>query len=719
MPLLLLLTLLVTSIPCYANKPELVVPTGHSATVTSIAFSPDGRVLASGSFDRTIKLWDVSSGKEIGALPGHDGEVFSIAWSPDGRTLASGGNDSMVKLWSVSERRALRKIETRGSVSSVAFSPDGRTLAAGGFGSPSLWGAQSGRALRKLVDPPSRPARFDSGDIIECVAWSPDGSTLAVGTDGNNIKLWEAASRKELPTLDAQRKRIASLAFNPDGKTLVAGTTDGVIRVWSVPQGKLLRTISAHKGPLRALAFSPNGKTLASGGYDDVIKLWDTGSWDEQRTFPVSSRSSLALSFSPDGKTLAAVDHKTIKLWELDSGKEPTTLDAHSNAVFNVICSPDGKSLASANDDHTVRIWALDSGPPVRCLATYDKDNKFVAFSPDGKTLAAQGRTFRKPPEVNSNTIQLLDIGSGKELEKFSDSDWNHPIIWSPDGKMLAATLDRVLNIYDAGSAKRLHTQTGCASYTWSPNGKMLALGTNNGTLDLWDVASWRKSQSVVGYPGVFSCNGKREPTRGIVELISWSPDGNTLATEYGGEIKLWDSRTCKNIRTVTNSRFGKRPMYGAAALRADDGTDVFSASEYSSLAFSPDGGLLLSADKDGKSSIQLRDTASGKLLRILRGHTKSVIAASFTPSGKMIVSASFDKTIRLWDTASGTELARLFSFGSNDWVVVTPDGHFDASPGAMKMLYWRDGNQIVESDDLKKQFYVPGLLQKAIETLG
>src|SRR5271168_5660276 len=102
MPLLLLLTLLVTSIPCYANKPELVVPTGHSATVTSIAFSPDGRVLASGSFDRTIKLWDVSSGKEIGALPGHDGEVFSIAWSPDGRTLASGGNDSMVKLWSVS-----------------------------------------------------------------------------------------------------------------------------------------------------------------------------------------------------------------------------------------------------------------------------------------------------------------------------------------------------------------------------------------------------------------------------------------------------------------------------------------------------------------------------------------------------------------------------------------------------------------------------------------
>jgi WD40 repeat protein len=273
-----------------------------------------------------------------------------------------------------------------------------------------------------------------------------------------------------------------------------------------------------------------------------------------------------------------------------------------------------------------VKLWAMPEGRQIRTMEERGSV-KAVAFSPDGETLAVQGRTVRrKPPGLDSHSVQLLDIWSGNELYKLAGDNWFQPLMWSPDGTKLANTCwyDRILNNYDAASGKQLHTKDECQSYAWSPDSKSLAVGTNDGTIDLLDVASWRQLKSTVGYSG--------------------------FIVQGSNTIKIWD-------------------------------------------------------------------IASGKLLRDLKGHIGGVCSAVFTPDGKMIISASLDTTIRLWNTASGSELARLYSFGSDDWAVVTPDGHFDATPGAMKMLYRRDGNQILESDDLKKQFYVPGLLRKTISS--
>ena len=256
--------------------------TGHTNNVTSVAFSPNGCALVSGSTDKTIKLWDAASGQLLRTLTGHANSVSPVAFSPDGRTLVSGSADKTIKLWDAASGQLVRTLTGHAdAVSSVAFSPDGRALASGSRDKTiKLWDAASGQLLRTLTG---------HAYFVSSVAFSPDGRALASGSWDKTIKLWDAASgqllrRRLLRTLTGHTEGVIHVAFSPNGRTLVSGSTDKTIKLWDAASGQLLRTLTGHTGQLFSIAFSPDGRAFASGSWDKTIKLWDAASGQLLRT---------------------------------------------------------------------------------------------------------------------------------------------------------------------------------------------------------------------------------------------------------------------------------------------------------------------------------------------------------------------------------------------------------------------------------------------------
>jgi WD40 repeat protein len=287
--------------------------TGHSDSVWSVAYSPDGQTLASGSWDKTIKLWNVKTGNLLQTLTGHSDQVRSVAYSPDGQTLASGSSDKTIKLWNVRTGNLLQTLTGH---------------------SDSVW-----------------------------LAYSPDGQTLASGSWDNTIKIWDVKTGNLLQTLTGHSDSVYSVAYSPDGQTLASGSSDNTIKLWNVKTGNLLQTVTGHSHSVRSvayIAYSPDGQTLASGGWDKTIKLWDINTGNLLQTLTGHSDRVRSVAYSPDGQTLASgSDDNTIKLWNVKTGNLLQTLEGHSDLVFSVAYSPDGQTLASGGYDKTIKIWRL------------------------------------------------------------------------------------------------------------------------------------------------------------------------------------------------------------------------------------------------------------------------------------------------------------------------------------------------------------------------
>ncbi|TNE50615.1 MAG: hypothetical protein EP344_17235 [Bacteroidetes bacterium] len=655
----LLLLLAASVLP--AQTPRLVVPVGNTQDVNAAVFSPDGKYILTGSGGTLIgvrgeaKLWDLK-GHELLTFAGHDSDVSAVAFSPDGKQILTGSPDQTAMLWDLQGRKVQTFKGHNFGVYSVAFSPDGKQILTGsGDNTAKLWDLQ-GRVVRTFKGHTSS---------VTSVAFSPDGSQVLTGSDDNTAKLWDLQGRV-VRTFQGHTLGITTVAFSPDGQQVLTGSEDGLTKLWDV-SGRELQNFTIQPFGVQSVAFSPDGRQVLTGAKDGAVKLWDL----EGREIRVIKQTAWVTSavFSPDGqRILTGTKDYTARLWDLE-GREVQIFRGYASKITAVAIAPDGRRLVTGSEDKNARLWDVERRE-VRSLTGHTEQVKSVAFTSDGDRILTGG---------GDDMAKLWDL-QGREVKTFQHN------------RLFYATLTKVGDgdgvLTTGGNSAGYLTQwwnlqggkaasfTGpSSSYAVSPDGQSVLCRGNGYDMELRD----RTGKVLQTFSGGHNDN---------VMVAAFSPDGQQVLTgSVDKTAVLWDlqGRMVQTFKGHTASLF--------------------------SVGFSPDGRSVLTTSMD--NTARLWDL-QGKNIKTFK-HPHWVTSAAFSSDGRHVMTGSWDNTAKLWDVATGVELAMLLSVGTSDWVVASPSGLFDASPGAMHLLYFVAGLEVIELDQLKERYFEPGLLSRLL----
>ena len=607
---------------------DLMTLSGHQDNLTSVAYHPDGKWLASSSVDGTVGVWDAESGARLHTLEGHKEGVHCVVFSPDGKQLASCGKDWTIKLWNPESGELIRTlVGHRAGVHGLSYHADGRQLAScSSDHSAIVWDVETGQVVISL--------RGHKGTVTE-VVFSPDGKLLATSGDDNSVKLWDAETGQVDHTFHGQDVEglivyFSSVVFSPDGSRLAAASRDHDVKLWDVRTRKELRVCQGHTDLVSCVAFSPDGERLVSCGGDGTIRVWETASARQLLILRAHSGGAIqTVTFSPDGERLASVggDDKNITVWDAIHGQEPLILSSPLRAipspneiissVRGVALSPDGTRLAAATWGTSVKLVDLLTGKTVLRL----KGNKglvtHVVFSLDGTRLAAIGRTKL------TNSITVWDTATGESLVSKEEPVQNPGgfyvprISLSPDGKRVAAAgSGHSVKEWDIQSEDLLQTFKGHTNsvegVAYSSDGKLLASGSWDHRIIVWDTATGTPVHSLE--------SGDR-----FIRDVAFSPDGTRLAS-CGAEsaVKLWDVQSGKCVRKL-----------------------IGHIDNVLCVAISPDGKRLASAGSD--ATVRIWDLQTGSRILTLEGHTAEIDGISFSADSRRLATASIDQTVRVW----------------------------------------------------------------------
>ena len=697
-----------------AQKPELVVQTGHSDHVTSVAFSRDGRLVLSGSAD-AVRLWETGTGKEVRRFEGQSGRVYSVAFSPDGRFVLTGSGDAIARVWETATGKEVRRFKGHlGRVYCVAvFSPDGRFVLTGGDDQNArLWEMATSKEVRRFGAHPNG---------VNFVAFSPDGRFVLTGSAGAPPRLWETATGKEVRRFKGDSDMVAC---SPDGRFVltvdsaaptaekllarmlnVAGPSDGgsagdVARLWETATGKEVRRFERHSYGVTSVALSPDGRLVLVGTTNNTACLWETSTGKELRCFKGHTYGVGSVAFSADGRfVLTGSDDRTARLWETFTGKEVRRFQGHSRGVIS-----DGRFVLTVGADRTARLWEMFTGTEGRRFGGRLERGSRAAISPDGQFV------FTGSEDGNG---RLWDTATGKEVRRFKGQLKSVFLAaFSPDGRFLLteSEVDSTAGLWETATGKKLRRFEGSGSVTsgaFSPDGRFVLVDSR-----LWETATGKEVRRFEGDPFA----------------VAFSPDGRfVLIGESNHAARLWETDTGKEIR-----RFGAHRAPGAigrgpsafdwsklrTTVTVDRTGSSYDPETVRAVAFSPDGRFVLTGSED--RTARLWETGTGKELRRFEGHSDMVTSVALSADGRFVFTASRDMTARLWESSTGRELCTLVGFTNGTWVVVDSEGRFDTDNlDEIEGLHWvmpDDPLRALPLEIFMRDYYHPGLLARILK---
>jgi eukaryotic-like serine/threonine-protein kinase len=687
-----------------AGRKEVARLPGDRVRITRMAFSPDGRYLATAGAEYTAVLWDAATGQEVRVLRGHRNEVSEVAFSSDGTRLATAGTDRAVKVWELPGGREVYTLRGHDSpVQCVAFAPatgPARYLVSADLaGRVNVWDAQAGQEPQAL--------RGHRAGVVS-LALSPDGRHLAsCSPDEQKVRVWDVPGGREVGTL---ARRAFKAAYSPDGRLLATAGGDpfragdlGELILWDVANGREVRALRGHTRLVNGVAFSPDGRLLVSSSADprtprpgEVI-IWEVASGEQRVALPQEKSYARAVAFSPDGKAVGfAVLDGTVRVHAVAGGELLRTLRGRGAAMTALVFSPAGERLACGTADGEVIVWDTAAGRPVVTARRGRGTVSELAYSPDGSRLAAASYDLL----AGKGEVQVWDAESGSELLTLPGQT---SVAFSADGRRLAAleagalTESRAVLVWDATPSKELFALYGHAGQVFavaaSPDGRLVASAGQDTTVRLWDAVTGRLLQTLLGHEAE-------------VLRVAFHPDGHRLASaDDKGTVKIWEvtggperqsfRAHAQQIWGLAYSPDGTRLITGcydgtAKVWDVAGGGEVLTLSGHGGtvwdLAYSRDGAALVSAC--GDRAVRLWDAAGGSVVRTLLGHGGNVFGAAFSPDGGRLVSGSTDRTVRIWDAATGALLHHWDRLpGPVLGVAYSPDGRRVAAAGTDGVL--------------------------------
>ncbi len=612
--------------------PHNIIVMKNNNSVDYVAFSPNGKYIATASYFDKARFWDISTGKEVSVIK--QDTVSNFAFSPDGKYIAAACTNNTTRLWDISTGKEVSVMKYNRSTNDFAFSPDGKYIVAVSDNNIVQFDVSTGKEVRVM--------KYNRS--MWNIAFSPDGKYIATMSDNNTVILWNISSGKEV-TVMKHDNAVKKFVFSPDGKYIATVSDNHTVILWNISSGKEV-TVMKHDDSTNDVAFSPDGKYIATASTDHTARLWDVSTGKEVRVMKHDDYVH-TVAFSPDGKYIAtASEDKTARLWDVSTGKEVTVMK-HDDRVNDVAFSPDGKHIATASEDKTARLWDAFTDEEINLKNVDLLRSKVFSFSPDGKYIAVA---------CTNNTTRLWDISTGKQIFVLNHDGPARSVVFSPDGKYIATISgDNAMRLWDISTGKEVRVMKHDDStndVAFSPDGKYIATISDDNAMRLWDISTGKEVRVMKHYDWVND--------------VAFSPDGKYIATASDDHtVRLWDVSTGKEVSVM---------RHGTAVVN---------------IVFSPDGKYIATASwssVDNTSwdiswdvkTVQLWDVSTGKGVSVIKQDKVNNFA--FSPDGKYIATAGEDKTARLWDVSTGKEVSVMEHNGKVSNVIFSPDGRYIAT---------------------------------------